>query len=706
MKSVLRVSFCLCGLELLLISAAAAEPLPLRLDWHPKAPPLPAPAGEVIHVKNVDQLFAAAEKIKPGGTITVADGRYVLPRHLELKTDRVTLRGESGHRDAVVLDGGPSSLGELVWVSKSSGVTIADLTIENARWNGFKINSDMGATRLTIHNCVIHNIWQRGIKGPAVPKEKREHERPSDCRIQYCLFFNDRAKQYSDDPADRADNFGGNYVGGIDAMHAKGWTISDNVFCGIQGRTREGRGAIFLWNDTQDCLIERNVIVDCDCGICLGNSSRGPDTVVHCTRCTVRNNFVTRCPENDILADYTQDCKILHNTIHDPASRFGRLIRLVHDNDGLLVANNLLHGPAIRMESKSLMKIENNLTTDATALFRDAARGDLHLKAALPEGGSVRRLADVPEDFDRQSRKDPTLAGADEPRKAAESAAHSDPSPPLRGRGDGVRGTEKADPAAAEDWVEPMRAVHARFHGKAGTLAQYGDSITVTMAFLGGHAWGDKIDAKNCPADVRADLDLVGKHANRKLWTEWKGPQWGCEGSMKSDWLLAHVEEWQKKMQPEAAVILFGTNDIGQIPPKRYGENLEAALRRMLADGTVPMLTTIPPKSGAEAAAREYRDMELAVARKLQIPVIDYQAEILRRRSTDWDGRLEKFGRLQDTYEVPTLISGDGVHPSNTKQYQNDFSEKALDCNGYNLRNYMTLRAYAQVIRQVLGKGE
>ena len=73
------------------------------------------------------------------------------------------------------------------------------------------------------------------------------------------------------------------------------------------------------------------------------------------------------------------------------------------------------------------------------------------------------------------------------------------------------------------------------------------------------------------------------------------------------------------------------------------------------------------------------------MARKLQIPVIDYQAEILRRRPKDWDGRLEKFGPVKDVYEVPTLISGDGVHPSNPKKYQNDFSQEALDGSGYNL---------------------
>ena len=32
-------------------------------------------------------------------------------------------------------------------------------------------------------------------------------------------------------------------------------------------------------------------------------------------------------------------------------------------------------------------------------------------------------------------------------------------------------------------WVEPMKKVRARFTGKPGTLALFGDSITVSMAF-------------------------------------------------------------------------------------------------------------------------------------------------------------------------------------------------------------------------------
>ncbi len=397
------------------IGLAAAGGGPPVQPWFPTAPPLANPTGPVVRVASADELYAAAESIPPGGTILVADGHYLLPRYFELHADNVTLRSESGQRDRVILDG-QGRLGELVGITRCSGVTIADLTVQNVKWNGIKLNSDRGVNRVTIYNCVIHNVWQRGVKGVMVPQEDRQRLRPSDCRVQYCLFYNDRPKQFEDDEADRPDNYGGNYIGGIDVMYAQRWTISDNVFVGIKGRTGEARGAIFLWVDARDCVVERNTVIDCDSGICLGNSHRGPDTPVHCTRCVVRNNFVTRCPENGILADYTRDCRILHNTIHDPNSRLRRLIRLVHDNDGLVAASNLLSGPEMRVETSSPVRIEGNETRDARDWFEHADRGDLHLKTAarsvIPR---VTRWDDVLEDIDGQRRAERTAVGADQP---------------------------------------------------------------------------------------------------------------------------------------------------------------------------------------------------------------------------------------------------------------------------------------------------
>ena len=397
---------------LLAAGVAAAADGPPRVARVAKAPPLGAPAGPVIRVATVEQLFDAAEKVQPGGTILLADGLYRMPRYFELHTDRVTLRSASGRRESVVLDGSESRHGELVGVTACSGVTIADLSIQNVKFNGFKINSDRRATRVTVRNCVIRNVWQRGVKGPAVRLEDREKFRPTDCRIEYCLFTLDRPKRLEDDPA---DTFGGDYVGGIDVMCAQGWTIADNVFAGIHGRNRQARGAIFVWNDSRDCTIERNVIVDCDAGICLGNSYKPPETPVHCTRCVVRNNFVTRCPESGIVADYTRQCKILHNTIHDPGSRLGRLIRLVHANDGLVVANNLLSGPAMRIETQDPIAIRGNVTREMGSAFADVAQGDLHLRSAVPGVvGAVEPLAEVPADFDRQPRGPQADVGADQ----------------------------------------------------------------------------------------------------------------------------------------------------------------------------------------------------------------------------------------------------------------------------------------------------
>lgn len=385
---------------------------PPNQPWFPKAPPLPRPRGQTIEVSNVQELIGALEQIKPGGTILLADGHYMMPHYIELKTDNVSLRGASGHRERVIIDGAQSRDGELIGITGCSGVTIADLTIQNTQYNGFKVNSETNVQKLTIYNCIIHNIWQRGVKGVKVPKKNREAIRPKHCRVQYCLFYNDRPKRLSDDPHDIA---GGNYVGGIDLMYAKNWVIRDNVFVGIQGKTREARGAIFIWFDSQDCVIERNIIIDCDAGICLGNPHRANGINTHCLRFVVRNNFITRATEGGIVTVYTQDCKVLNNTIHEPDSRLGRLIRLVYDNDGLLIANNLLSGPKIRNESDSKIKAVNNLEKDFTAALVNPSQGNLHLTPRATDAiNKAKLLSDVTDDIDGEPRGAKPDIGADE----------------------------------------------------------------------------------------------------------------------------------------------------------------------------------------------------------------------------------------------------------------------------------------------------
>lgn len=250
-------------------------------------------------------------------------------------------------------------------------------------------------------------------------------------------------------------------------------------------------------------------------------------------------------------------------------------------------------------------------------------------------------------------------------------------------------------------WVEPMRQVHARFTGTPGTFAQFGDSITVTMAF-----WAPLQDhPRGLDPEAARAYETVKGYMKPACWREWKGPSYGSDGGKTIGWADENVGRWLKKLNPETALLMFGTNDLTQLGPAEYEQKTRAVVRKCLDNGTVVILMTIPPRHDLLGKARQYAGIVRRVGKEMKVPVVDYFAEVLRRRPDDWDGAAPAFKEYaRDGYQVPTLISADGVHPSFPAKYQ-DFSAKSLDANGYQLRNYLTLRAYADVIREVLRPG-
>lgn len=249
----------------------------------------------------------------------------------------------------------------------------------------------------------------------------------------------------------------------------------------------------------------------------------------------------------------------------------------------------------------------------------------------------------------------------------------------------------------AADWVEPMRKVHAQFNGTPGTFAQFGDSITVTMAF-----WSPlQSKPKNMDATAAAAYERVSKTMKPECWREWKGAEFGSQGSMTVRWAFDNVDKWLAKLNPEVALVMFGSNDVGQMDVSEYETKLRAVVERCLRNGTVVILSTMPPRAGHVEKSRQFADAARKVAAELRVPLSDCFNEIVKRRPDDWDGSLEKFKAPADGYDVLTLISRDGVHPSAPKQFNGDFSAEALRSHGYNLRNYVTLLTYAEVIEKL-----
>jgi len=256
----------------------------------------------------------------------------------------------------------------------------------------------------------------------------------------------------------------------------------------------------------------------------------------------------------------------------------------------------------------------------------------------------------------------------------------------------------QAAPPDRDYWIEPMKKVHARFTGKPGTFAQFGDSITVSRAFW----FGLQYERKNAPPEMVKAYDLVKRHMLPACW-DWKGPQYGSEGQMTIRWVHQNVDKWLDKLQPEVALIMFGTNDLGQLELAEYEAKTREVVQKCLDRGTIAILSTIPPKHGQAQKAAQFAEAVRRIAREMKVPLSDYHAEILKRRPDDWDGAMSKFKDLPgDEYNVPTLISRDGVHPSNPRKYAGDFSDEALRSNGYGLRSYLTLLKYAEVIQTVL----
>jgi lysophospholipase L1-like esterase len=252
--------------------------------------------------------------------------------------------------------------------------------------------------------------------------------------------------------------------------------------------------------------------------------------------------------------------------------------------------------------------------------------------------------------------------------------------------------------AADSPWVAPMKEVHARFSGEPGTLALFGDSISVSLAF-----WAPlQGSPKNMPDDMKSAHALVKEYLKPDCWSKWRGPKFGNNGRMTIRWADDNVATWLKDHNPETAVIMFGTNDLGELKRDEYERKTATVVDRCLKNGTVVILTTPPPRSGHLEKSKDFADAVRQVAKEKKVPLIDYHAEILKRRPDDWDGTLPKFKDVKgNEYEVPTLIARDGVHPSNPKAHQG-FSGESLSKNGFALRNYLTVIAYADVMRQVL----
>jgi hypothetical protein len=110
----------------------------------------------------------------------------------------------------------------------------------------------------------------------------------------------------------------------------------------------------------------------------------------------------------------------------------------------------------------------------------------------------------------------------------------------------------------------------------------------------------------------------------------------------------------------------------------------------MLERGIIPILSTIPPHIGQPEKAKAYNEALRKLAKKREIPLLDYEKEILKRRPDDWN---------------VTLLGKNDVHPTaginGTKATSAPTAEN-LRNSGYLLRGWLSVQKIVEVKRRVL----
>ncbi len=376
---------------------------------------LPDRSGKNIKVTTADELHQSIRDVKSEETILIEDGIYQLKQPLMIENKaHFTLKGASGDASKVVLLGGGWEGGnprDGIVIRSSDDVTIADISIAEVRSYGIKVEAlgnesyPTNPFNINIIRCNFMNFGVRAIKGTA-GKNRKGVEGGA---VRFCRFENTKVP-------DTAWLFGGDYISAIDMMYLKDWTFSDNVFYNIRGANGGGRGAIFIWNQSRNVVVERNTFIGCDRSISFGNPSEPtnyePGTL-HNYDGIIRNNFIVAGDKRGkgIEVVWADNVEVCHNTIYAPDLQY-RAIHYFQKISNLTVANNLVRGSIL---GDVQAKEEGNISGNMEGYFKSPAVGDLHLTILATEAfGKGFQLSSVQDDIDGQKRKALPDVGADE----------------------------------------------------------------------------------------------------------------------------------------------------------------------------------------------------------------------------------------------------------------------------------------------------
>jgi hypothetical protein len=259
-----------------------------------------------------------------------------------------------------------------------------------------------------------------------------------------------------------------------------------------------------------------------------------------------------------------------------------------------------------------------------------------------------------------------------------------------------------AEPLAqAWEYAAAMKKVASTFKGKEGVVLHIGDSITHANPY---GQWARAGEGRSEEDKVVLAWMHLGADDATDGWflARYDHPNGGrshtAVGGMRWDELLAggkaglpSLAEMLKTYQPQIVVLMMGTNDASASRKvEDVSKDAETAVKLILDSGTICILSTIPPHIGSPEQSKSYNEALREVAKKHELPLIDYEREILKRRPEDWNGTLLNKNDVHPTAGI------EGVKASSAPTDEN------LAKSGYLLRGWLSVKKIGEVKRRVL----
>jgi chitodextrinase/pimeloyl-ACP methyl ester carboxylesterase len=377
----------------------------------------------LVTVSTVDELRSAIQNLQSNTSILLEDGTYDIPVTLVVGQSwnassplyNIVIRSKNGDRDAVVIRGPgmtvSGSANNVFLVRHVVDFTIMDLSIRDSYWHLIQLQGEQGANRPHLKNLHLIDAGEQFIKVTRDAENKRfcNHGILENSLIE----FTDHARFHP--------YMNTYYTDGIDVLGGDSWIIRDNIFKNIrspQDSNMIAGAAILMWHNSRNTVIERNLFVECDLGIHLGNPSGEVDDHVGGI---IRNNIFFRLGKGDtgISLNKARNAKVYNNTILlNNTFPWTIEYRYATYNGDICgdIRYNLTDGPILSRDGGTA-NLESNITDAAPDWFVDMASGDLHLSANAGDAiNAVPFTDDVFDDIDGHSRPFGTMAdiGADE----------------------------------------------------------------------------------------------------------------------------------------------------------------------------------------------------------------------------------------------------------------------------------------------------